>query len=154
MNRAQSVCNYAILRFRPYAETEEFVNVGVLVACAEPCLLRFAAQTSMPARAKALFPKQDEDAFASALNGLMLEMRRLEAEAHEPKRVQMAFIETVRIRESVFRFGDIRTILTGDPEHLADELFRRYVLMRKWDRARASRTLFKRGRQRAVSRAR
>jgi hypothetical protein len=41
----------------------------------------------------------------------------------------MAFHETVRIRESVFRFGEVRTILTTKPQQLADELFARYVRM-------------------------
>ena len=100
MKPAQAVCNYSILRFRPYAETEEFVNVGVLVVCQQPCLLHFEAEQTMPARAKALFPKQNEQAFAAALEALTLEMKRVKAGAHDPKTVQMAFNETVRIRES------------------------------------------------------
>ena len=27
------VCNYAIARFRPYRETGEFVNVGIVLIC-------------------------------------------------------------------------------------------------------------------------
>ncbi len=129
MKPVQAVCNYAILRFRPYAETEEFVNVGVLAMCTQPCLLHFAAETTMPARAKTLFPEQNEQTFASALNALTRDMNRLKAQAHEPKTVQITFNETVRIRKSVFRFGGIRTILTDEPENLAEELFRRYVRM-------------------------
>lgn len=129
MKPPQAVCNYAILRFRPYAETEEFVNVGVLVACQQPCLLDFEAERELPARAKALFPKENEQTFAAALEALRLEMERARAGAHDPKSVQMAFNETVRIRESVFRFGEVRTILTAKPQQLADELFARYVRM-------------------------
>jgi hypothetical protein len=33
----------------------------------------------------------------------------------------------VRPREAVFRFGEIRTILTTDPEGVVNELFERYV---------------------------
>ena len=112
MKPAQAVSNYAILRFRPYAETEEFVNVGVLVVCLQPCLLNFLAEREMPSRAKALFPKQNEQTFAAALEALRLEMERAKAGACDPKSVRMAFNETVRIRESVFRFGEVRTILT------------------------------------------
>ena len=129
MKPAEAVCNYAILRFLPYAETGEFVNVGVLVVCQQPCLLHFFAEQKLPARAKALFPKQSEQAFEAALEALRLEMDRARAGACDPKAVQMAFNETVRIRESIFRFGEVRTILTADPRKLADELFRRYVLM-------------------------
>ena len=129
MNPTQAVSNYSILRFRPYAETEEFVNVGVLVECQQPCLLQFLAEREMPARAKALFPKQNEQTFAAALEALRLEMERAKAGARDPKSVRMAFNETVRIRESVFRFGEVRTILTTNPQQLAEELFARYVRM-------------------------
>ena len=129
MKPAQAVCNYAILRFRPYAETEEFVNVGVLVACQQPCLLHFEAERTMPARAKVLFPKENEQTFAAAMEALRVEMERAKAGAPDPKSVQMAFLETVRIRESVFRFGEVRTILSAKPQQLTDELFARYVRM-------------------------
>jgi len=129
MKQPQAVCNYAILRFRPYVETEEFVNIGVLVMCQQPCLLNFEAEPTIPDRAKAFFPKQNVHAFAAAVEAITLEMKRVKAVAHDPKSVQMAFHETVRIRESVFRFGEVRTILTEDPLQLAEDLFRRYVLM-------------------------
>jgi hypothetical protein len=129
MKPAQAVCNYALLRFRPYAETEEFVNVGVLVMCQQPCLLEFEAERELPARAKALFPRENERTFAAALEALRMEMERARAGTHDPKSVKMAFDETVRIRESVFRFGEVRTILTGKPQQLVNELFARYVRM-------------------------
>jgi len=29
----QLVCNFSVVRFLPYPETDEFVNVGVVMAC-------------------------------------------------------------------------------------------------------------------------
>jgi len=129
MNPPQAVCNYALLRFLPYPETGEFVNVGVLVTCQQPCLLHFTAETGMTERVKALFPRQNDDTFAAALEALRKDMERVQAGAHDPKSCQRAFNEVVRPRESVFRFGEVRTLLTGDPGRLADELFGRYVKM-------------------------
>ncbi len=129
MNTTQHACNYAMLRFLPYPETGEFVNVGVLVTCLQPCLLHFVAERKMPDRAKSIFPKQNEQAFEAALEALRLEMERVKGGAHDPKSVQFAFNESVRIRESVFRFGEVRTILTPNPQNLGDELFARYVRM-------------------------
>jgi hypothetical protein len=129
MKPAQAVCNYSILRFRPYAETEEFVNVGVLVACQQPCLLHFVAERKMPARAKALFPQQNEMSFEAALEALRVDMERAKSGVRDPKGCQMAFNELVRIRESVFRFGEVRTILTATPQEVAEEVFARYVRM-------------------------
>jgi hypothetical protein len=72
--------------------------VGVLVLCQQPCLLHLEAEPTMPDRAKALFPKQNEHAFAAALEAITLEMERLKAGAHDPNTVLRAFHETVRIR--------------------------------------------------------
>lgn len=129
MNTTRHACNYALLRFLPYPETGEFVNVGVLLACQQPCFLDFVAERNMPDRAKSLFPKQNEHAFQAALKSLRIEMERIKNEARDPKSVLSAFKEAVRIRESIFRFGEIRTVLTENPDHLGGELFARYVRM-------------------------
>ncbi|OYV06505.1 MAG: hypothetical protein CFE26_05900 [Verrucomicrobiales bacterium VVV1] len=129
MNPTQQACNYALLRFLPYPETGEFVNVGVLVSCQQPCSLWFVAERTMPERAKALFPKQNVQVFEASLEALRQEMERVKSGARDPKSVQHAFNESVRIRESVFRFGEVRTILTANPQTLAEELFSRYVRM-------------------------
>ncbi len=129
MITTQHACNYAILRFLPYRETGEFVNVGVLAACQQPFLLDFVAERNMPDRAKALFPKQNVHMFETALEALRLEMERVKDDAQNPKSVQIAFNESVRIRESIFRFGEVRTILTRNPQNLSEELFARYVRM-------------------------
>ncbi len=129
MNTTQHACNYAMLRFLPDPETGEFVNVGVLVSCLQPCLLHFVAERKMPERAKSLFPKQSVQMFEAALEALRLEMERVKGGARDPKSVQCAFNESVRIRESVFRFGEVRTILTVNPQSLGEELFARYVRM-------------------------
>ncbi len=129
MNAAHYACNYALLRFLPYPETGEFVNVGVLVSCLQPCLLNFVAEQTMPERAKSLFPKQNPQVFEATLEAVRQEMERVKAATTDPKSVQLAFKESARIRESVFRFGEVRTVLTATPGTLAEELFARYVRM-------------------------
>lgn len=129
MNTAQAVCNYALLQFLPYPETGEFVNVGVLVSCMEPCLLHFTAGEDMPERVKAMFPQQDEQAYVDALAAVKTDMRRVTESVRDPKTCKQVFGELVRRRESMFRFGEVRTILTKDPQLMVDDLFRRYVLM-------------------------
>lgn len=126
---ANAVCNYALLQFLPYPETGEFVNVGVLVSCMDPCLLSFTAGKDMPERVKAMFPRQDEQAYLNALAALKTDMKRATESAGDPKTCKQVFGELVRRRESMFRFGEVRTILTTDAGHLVDELFSRYVRM-------------------------
>ena len=129
MTTMTPACNYAMLRFLPYPETGEFVNVGVLVSCTQPCLLDFQMETEMPARVKALFPQLDENAFRDAAQAMQREMERLKGMVRDGKSCQLAFRETVRPRESVLRFGEVKTILTPEPAALTADLFRRYVRM-------------------------
>lgn len=129
MNATQYACNYAMLRFLPYPETGEFVNVGVLVACQQPCLLDFLMETEMPVRVKGLFPQVDENAFRDAAHAMQREMERVKAMVRDGKSCQLAFRETVRPLESILRFGEVKTILTPEPAVLTGGLFRKYVRM-------------------------
>ena len=79
MNPAQTVCNYALLRFMPYPQTGEVVNVGVVVNCLQPCFLHFQVEERMPDRVKALFPQQDEAVFESAVAAVRQDVERINA---------------------------------------------------------------------------
>ena len=129
MNPTQAACNYALLRFMPYPQTGEVVNVGVVVNCLQPCFLHFMAEERMPERVKALFPQQDEGVFEAAVAAVRKDVERIHARIRDPKACQIAFNELVRPRENTFRFGEVRTALTGDPQNFHEELFRRYVRM-------------------------
>lgn len=129
MKPAQAVCNYALLQFLPYPETGEFAIVGVLVTCQQPCLLHFQAEHVMPERVKAMFPRQHEQTFAAAMAALEKDMERAKGGVSDPKTCQRVFGELVRRRESTFRFGEVRTILTDAPQVVVEELFARYVRM-------------------------
>ena len=130
MNPATVVCNYALLRFVPYPERGEEVNVGVLVNCQNPALLAFRGETAMPERVRAMFPRKEPEDFAVQMEWMRKEVERVRAVvATDPERARLAFGELVRRRESVLRFGEAKTILTGHPEGLAEELFGRYVRM-------------------------
>ena len=129
MNPPQVACNYAVLRFLPYPETGEFVNVGVMVNCQQPCLFDFMMEEKMTHRMKALFPDQNEQVFAAAAAAMRQEMMRVKAMIRDPKTCHFAFQEAARPRESTLRFGEARTILTLNVEHLGEELFKRYVRM-------------------------
>ncbi len=129
MNPTQAVCNYALLRFMPYPQTGEVVNVGVAVNCLQPCFLHFFAEEQMPDRVKALFTDYDAAAFAAVVEAMKKEVKRISARVRGPKECQFAFNELVRPRENAFRFGEVRTAVMTDPQNAAEELFRRYVRM-------------------------
>lgn len=129
MNAPNAVCNYALLRFIPHPQTGEVVNVGVAVSCIQPCFLHFFAEKAMPARVKALFPKYDPEAFAWAVAAMNKEVKRIQGKIQVPKDCQHFFSELVRPRESTFRFGEVRTVVTKNPQSISNDLFKRYVRM-------------------------
>lgn len=130
-------CNYAVARFLPYVETEEFVNIGVLLHCSETGYLDFRLARKW-SRVTAFFPELDKEVFrnASQLFRVDLTNARMTAGSDHPQQLVMAatpgedekvFRETVRTRESLFRFGTPRTVLTANPEAKLEDLYSFYV---------------------------
>jgi len=105
------------------------VNIGVLVNCHSPCLLEFLAEPEMTSRMIGLFPTHHPQKYRDAVDAMKREMERLKAMSHDAKGCRLAFQEAVRPRESVLRFGEVRTVLTDFPDALAAELFKKYVRM-------------------------
>lgn len=130
-------CNYAIARFRPYRETGEFVNVGIVLLCPALGFFDCLFETRKHRRVTDFFPELDIQIFQTGLSGLTKELSRLtskeaglapqlifqkEAEA----RIAM-FKELVRPREAIFHFGEIGTVLAADPQEKLSELFEYYI---------------------------
>jgi hypothetical protein len=131
MNRAvKYACNYAVLRFLPYPETGEFVNLGVVVHCPARRYFDMQVETRKQARVTDFFPELDRESFRAARAAIAAEMERVKMmirHRDEPDQGRVLFRELVRPREAVFRFGEIRTILTDKLETLAPLLFAQYV---------------------------
>jgi len=127
----QFVCNYALLRFLPYPETGEFVNVGVVAHCGQARLLDSRLARSNDQRVAQFFPDLDLGQYHWARDLMAAEIDRIQkataAPDAESERGRALFLELVRPRESTLRFDEIRTILTPHPEQIAAELFAHYV---------------------------
>ena len=125
------VCDYAWLRFLPYPETGEFVNQGIMLHCAELRWMDLKLETGDVARRVSdFFPALDRAAFLAIREGVAAELERVKllVKTMEDRALgRLIFLETVRPRESVFRFEEIRTIITPDVEGLAEQLFFQYV---------------------------
>ncbi len=127
---AKHACNYAVLRFLPYPETAEFVNLGVVVHCPLFGFLDMQIETHQCARVTDFFPELNRDAFHAARHAMEVEIRRMKDLILKEKDRELGrrlFRELVRPRETVFRFGEIRTILTDEPKNLAGNLFDQHV---------------------------
>jgi hypothetical protein len=130
-------CNYAVARFLPYAETEEFVNVGVVLHCPETGYLDFRMARKW-SRVTEFFPELDKDLYREALQFFRVDLQCAQVTAGSGDARQLVmenarcadaevFREIVRPRESLFRFGTPRTVMTGDPRQKLEELHSFYV---------------------------
>lgn len=132
------VCNYAIARFRPYRETGEFVNVGVVLICPQVNYFGYRFETRKYKRITDFFPELDLDVFKSGLEGLRKELARVTGRKHDEELNQLMlceearanigrFRELVRPREALFHFGETGTVLATDPRAKLQELFQYYI---------------------------
>jgi len=133
------VCNYAVVRFLPYPETEEFVCVGVALVCQETRFFDYKLEMKRRDRVTGFFPELDVAVFTQGrrvfeqqlqhVHGLLgdedgkgqLEMDLVEADP------VVLFKELVRPRESLFRFSGIGTVMTDDPARETERLYEHYV---------------------------
>lgn len=130
-------CHYALLRFRPFVETGEFANVGIVLIAPEAGffgyrllthysrITRFFHQLDRQVylRGRGLF-KQEIDRFAAELGRLAL------GDGHTtptPFLASQLFAEFVRPREAMLQFDDQRIALAEDPQAKLDALFDHYI---------------------------
>jgi len=130
MNPAQHACNYALLRFLPYPETGEFVNVGVVAHCAGLNWCGYAADDDDTRRVTQFFPAMVAADYQRQRKAIFEELERVRVlilKTNDTRLARDIFQELVRTRESVFRFGEIRTAITDNPAALVEQLCVLYV---------------------------
>ena len=130
-------CNFAIARFRPYRETGEFVNVGIVLVCPQVGYFGHCFEHRKHKRITDFFPELEFEIFKAGLTGLLKELGRMTTSGHQTgpqllfgpeAQVRIAaFKELVRPREAIFHFGEVGTVLAPDPAAKLQELFDFYV---------------------------
>jgi hypothetical protein len=127
-------CHYAVVRFRPYAETGEFVNVGLAVVAPEAGEFAFKCDVRRRRRVSQFFPELESVIFQSAMQGMAAELNRmaqlLRADLLNPGNAAQAtatFRELTRPREGLLSFGTPGTLLAVTAEAALEELHGRYI---------------------------
>jgi len=134
------ICNFSVLRFMPYPETEEFVNIGIVLSCPQLGTFMYKIETHRRERVTNFFPELDVDLFIEGRHSIEHELKRLTAglnrglstppQPHfhfKEESFRQLFKEIVKPRESLFRFGDIGTVITLNEKKALKELFAYYV---------------------------
>ncbi|RYD71917.1 MAG: DUF3037 domain-containing protein, partial [Verrucomicrobiaceae bacterium] len=131
-------CNYTVVRFLPYVESGEFVNIGVVLNCPRLGFFDFRIERKKFRRISNFFPELKPEEFRRAITCFAQEMERVRDQIgmHSGAEKQLLlnrelsqrlFAEVARPRESVLRCSTPRTALAEDPKVLLDSLFERYV---------------------------
>lgn len=124
------VCLYAIVRFSPYIETDEFANVGIVLCVPKTGFIGFKLAPPRFKRVNQFFDDLDSKLFSATRNNIEQEFCRLQNHAHTVNDQQLAdiFIELVRERESVIRFSEVRTALMKiEPQEFIETLYSKFI---------------------------
>ena len=134
------LCHYALLRFMPYREAEEFVNIGVVLACPKTGFLDILVERDKFRRVTDFFPefkdRQVTTIYRDGLKILLGELDRFALQSKHDRRlnhpqgaaqVRETFLAITRPREAIFHFSAPRTLLTCNVEAQLQHLFDLYV---------------------------
>lgn len=127
-------CQYAIIRFLPYAETGEFANVGIVLTCPETGFLDARLMpTKKTGRITGFFEQLDKKIYRDTLLYLDDELQRVRqmvcdsGDRDGGVLVKQVFAGLTRPREALLRFSETRVVLAEDPAITLDKLFARFV---------------------------
>lgn len=125
-------CRYAVVRFVPFPETEEFVNIGVVVACPASGYFGFQLQQKRrSARVTNFFTDVAKSVYQEAIELVTLELSRIQyvvqSKSGSPEEVRRIFENLVHPREALIRFSAARARMAADPADIVPRLFQYYV---------------------------
>lgn len=126
-------CRYAIVQFVPYAETGEFANIGIVLACPQTGYFDFKLQTRRYKRVTSFFSELDGSFYRDTAKAIEGELARIKDQAlrldgfERADALRHLFTELLHPREAIVRFGDARAILTDEPQQTLISLFDHYV---------------------------
>jgi len=131
--------SYAIVRFQPHVETEEFANIGIVLVAPRMGYLDFRLETKRLSRLTAFFDSVEAPTIRAVLKNYHAELKRISdlAGHHGNGQTRFEFEPTdnaehlfhalTKDREGIIRFSDVRFAMTDSPRLKLDELFDYYV---------------------------
>jgi len=135
MNK-QLACHYSVARFRPYPETDEFVNVGVVLACPATGYFDFMrADLRRHGRVGRFFPELDAGIYSAAMHAWEDSLKDWRNSATDGQTLadfdrqllRDVFKDAVRPRDNILFYSETRAILSDNPAVTLKEVFSAYV---------------------------
>jgi len=130
-------CLYAIVRFAPFVETEEFANVGIILLAPTEQYFDFRLLDRRYARVTRFFAEMKPEIFNTSMRNLREELQRVVLLLGERGRDQVLnldtdfgrslFAEIIRPRETIIKFSEPKSVLATDPNAQLKALYGFYV---------------------------
>lgn len=120
---------YAIAQFRPYSETEEFANIGIVLCAPKIGFFNYQLERTGFKRITSFFNELDARMPRKAVEYLDAELARVRqhAESCSPDMLLRLFNEAVKLKEGIICFSSPRVLLTATPEAKLVELYQHYI---------------------------
>ncbi|HGH4719150.1 TPA: DUF3037 domain-containing protein [Enterobacter hormaechei] len=121
-------CLYSIVRYAPYAETEEFANVGVVLCAPKLGQFHFQLTQGNNARVKNFF--RDEIIFPHAKDAIARELKFAQEQSCKfttPERLANFFNYLIGKKESIIHFSPARVVMSDCPQEMVAALFDKFV---------------------------
>ncbi len=131
--------SYAIIRFQPHVETEEFANIGIVLVAPRMSFLDFRLETKRLGRLTSFFDSVEAATIRAVLKNYYGELKRIRDFAgHNGNRqtrfefeladnAEHLFHALTKDREGIIRFSEVRFAMTDSPKGKLDDLFDYYV---------------------------
>lgn len=126
----KAIFRYSIIRFRPFAETEEFANIGIVVLDIINQKIDFQVAPKRFARVRQFFEEKAYSAYARGVEALRVELGRASEyiPTLEHARADQIFSDLIRPRESSIAFSYPRVVQSDQAlSDLTNSLFARFV---------------------------
>lgn len=131
--------SYAIIRFQPHVETEEFANIGIVAVAPSIGYLDFKLETKRFGRLNKFFDCVDPEIIRQVIKNYNYELTRIrDLSGHSGNgqarfefsitdNAEHLFHSLTKDREGIIRFSDVRFAMTNNAKIKLDELFDYYV---------------------------
>ncbi|EMB6141127.1 DUF3037 domain-containing protein [Providencia stuartii] len=119
---------YSIIRYTPYAETEEFANVGVVICSPKTGELAFSITRHNDARIRHFF--KDDSIFnvvKPVIEDELMTASKIVASLSTPEKIRDFFFNITEPRESVFRYSPSRVLMAKSINTELERLFAQFV---------------------------
>ncbi|MGU5528477.1 hypothetical protein Aerorivi_02750 [Aeromonas rivipollensis] len=122
---------YATVQFRPYRETEEFANVGVVMCAPKVGFFDYRLETRSFLRVTNFFSDLDRQLPNRATHYVASELERVKqmtARGYTPEGLRTLFQEVTKVKEGIIYYSHVRpAIMDGELQDTLDGLYQHYV---------------------------